>query len=142
MNRRIVLDTNSLVQVVSRHSPYHGIWRSVLAGKSILCITNEILDEYEEVLERNTSALFASLVIDVILNCRYTLFVNPTFRFGLITEDPDDNKFVDCAIAAGAKFIVTEDRHFNVLRDVDFPHVEVIGLDAFSSSIQEFSPMC
>lgn len=74
---------------------------------------------------------FAVLVVDVLLNNPYTLFVSPTFRFGLITEDPDNNKFVDCAITAGARFIVTEDHHFNVLRTIDFPHVDIIGLDDF-----------
>ena len=38
--------------------------------------------------------------------------------FGLITADADDNKFVDCAIIAGAKYIVTEDRRFNVLKEI------------------------
>lgn len=47
----------------------------------------------------------------------------------LIKEDPDDNKFVDCAVAGSAKFIVSEDRHYNILKTVDFPRVEVLGLD-------------
>lgn len=40
-----------------------------------------------------------------------------------------DNKFVDCAVVANAKFIVTEDRHYNELKDLDFPKVETIRLD-------------
>lgn len=126
---RIVLDTNSLIQCVSRKSRYHEIWLSLLDGRHILCVSNEILEEYEEVLERNVNHRFASLVIDVILNNPFTLFVTPSFKFHLIQEDPDDNKFVDCAIAAQAKVIVTEDHHFNVLRDIDFPPVDIIGLD-------------
>lgn len=42
--------------------------------------------------------------------------VSPTFRFHLIAADPDDNKFAGCAIAAEADFIITGDRHFDVLR--------------------------
>jgi predicted nucleic acid-binding protein len=42
--------------------------------------------------------------------------VSPSFRFNLITADPDDNKFADCAIAAEADFIITADQHFEVMR--------------------------
>lgn len=56
---------------------------------------------------------------------------DPHFSFGLITADADDNKFVDCAIVANAHFIVTEDKHFNVLKNIEFPHVDVIGIDEF-----------
>ena len=43
----------------------------------------------------------------------------------------DDNKFVDCAVVANATCIVTEDKHFKELEFVDFPKVEVIGIDLF-----------
>ena len=43
--------------------------------------------------------------------------VEPAFRFHLITADPDDDKFADCAIAAGAEYVVTEDAHFAVMKD-------------------------
>ena len=58
---RLVLDTNSLIQCISRRSRYHELWRSFLDGRNILCVSTEILDEYMEVLERNTSVLFAQL---------------------------------------------------------------------------------
>ncbi len=45
--------------------------------------------------------------------------------------DEDDNKFVDCAIAAGADYIVTEDHHFDYLRQIPFPQLNVISLDDF-----------
>ena len=50
-------------------------------------------------------------------------------RLVLITTDPDDNKFIDCAVAAQAKFIVTEDHHYDILQEIDFPKVDIIGLD-------------
>ena len=53
------------------------------------------------------------------------------FRFGLIVADPDDNKFVDCAIVANAEFIVTNDSHFDVLSTISFPQVAVKGIDEF-----------
>jgi predicted nucleic acid-binding protein len=53
------------------------------------------------------------------------------FHFGLIENDPDDNKFVDCAIAANTDFIITNDRHFRVLRKVQFPKVVTLTLEEF-----------
>jgi len=62
-------------------------------------------------------------------------WVTKFFHWNLITVDPDDNKFVDCAIAGQAKFIVTEDKHFQILKQVDFPKVEVITVVQFKTEL-------
>lgn len=121
---RIVRDTNCLLQCISRRSRYHEIWLSLLDGLNIMCVTNEILEEYAEVIEGMTDHEFAELAID-------------DFHFNLIKEDPNDNKFVDCAVAGSAKFIVSEDRHYNILKTVDFPRVEVLGLDEMMETFAE-----
>lgn len=130
---RLVLDTNSLIQSIARRSRYHEIWLSFLDGRNTLCVTNEILEEYEEILERKASHEFAMLAINVILNNPYTLFVTPFYHFELINADPDDNKFVDCAVAGNAKFIVTEDHHYDILATIAFPHVDVVNIDDMMS---------
>ena len=126
---RLVLDTNSLIQCVSRRSLYHDLWLSFIDGRNQLCVTTEILNEYVEILQRETTENFASIMLEVILNNPNTLFINIFYKFNLITADPDDNKFIDCAIAAQAKYIVTEDHHYDALRDLEFPKVDIIGLD-------------
>ena len=133
---RIVLDTNSLIQSIPPRSKYHHIWKSFLDGTNVLCISTEILEEYEEILQRLTDIDTAQLVIELIINNPYTLFLTPYYKFNLIAEDPDDNKFVDCAIAANAKYIVSEDRHFDVLKACSFPKVDVIGLDLFANLLE------
>ena len=52
---RIVLDTNSLIQSIPPHSPYRKVWNSIESGMNTLCVTNEILEEYEEILLRLTN---------------------------------------------------------------------------------------
>ena len=126
---RLVLDTNSLLQCISRRSKYHDLWLSMLDGRNELCVSTEILEEYAEILERKTSPKFAELALDVISNNPYTVFITPYYHFKLIVADPDDDKFVDCAVASNAKFIVTEDSHYDVLQDLDFPRIDVIKLD-------------
>ena len=126
---RLVIDTNSLLQCISRRSRYHDLWLSLLDGRNELCVTTEILEEYAEILERHTSSEFAESALGVITNNPFTVFVNPFYRFKLLEADPDDNKFVDCAVASNAKFVITEDSHFDILKRIDFPKIEVIGLD-------------
>lgn len=128
---RIVLDTNSLIQSIPRRSKYRPIWSSFFDGTNELCVTTEILEEYEEILERLVNIQIAKYTIELIVNSSSTIFVTPYYNFNLIKGDSDDNKFVDCAIAANAKFIVTEDRHFDILKSYTFPRVEIVSLDNF-----------
>ena len=77
----------------------------------------------------------ARYVIYTIMERKNVKLISPSYKWNLITADPDDNKFVDCAIAANAKFIVTEDHHFNVLKEIDFPSVDVINIDDFLKEV-------
>ena len=97
----------------------------------MLCVSTEILNEYFEIMQRLINLEVAEYVIKTIINSSFVQFVDPYYHFELIEADPDDNKFVDCAIAANAQFIVTNDHHYNVLHQIDFPKVNVINIDAF-----------
>ncbi len=76
-------------------------------------------------------------MLDTIENAPNIAFINRYFAFDLIKIDPDDNKFVDCAIAANADFIVTNDRHFDVLKSIPFPIVKVINIDEFMAILND-----
>lgn len=127
----IVLDTNALLMSISAKNVYHSVWMAFLRGEYTLCITNEIIEEYLEVISRNINTLVAEKIVAAILNRENTIKLDPHFRFNLIEKDKDDNKFVDCAIAGNASYIVTEDHHFNVLKNIKFPPISVIGIDDF-----------
>lgn len=128
---RIVVDTNCLVQIIPHRSRYNALWRAIRRGRYNMCVTTEILEEYEEILARLASPEVARVVLEAIINNPATMFITPYFKFDIIKADADDNKFVDCAVAGQARFIVTEDRHYDVLRGTGFPIVDIIGLDAF-----------
>ena len=134
---RIVLDTNSLIQSISPKSVYHDVWLSVLTGRNTLCVSNEILEEYAEILNRLAGEKTADLVLNTIIECKNVVFLTPYYHFNLITADPDDNKFVDCAIQANARYIVTNDHHYDVLRQIEFPKVGIIKLMDFLQMIHE-----
>ena len=131
MNRYIVLDTNCLLQSLSRRGPYYKVWEDFVMGKYTLCISNSILEEYEEIIASHMSPLAANIAVEAILRANNVVRVDAHYQFHLITADPDDNKFVDCAVVSNAEYIVTEDRHFNVLKTTPFPPVEIKRLHEF-----------
>ena len=115
---------------LSRHSEYYPVWEGILSGKYVLCVSNDIISEYQEIIALKTSEVVANNVIRMLSESPFVEFVDPHFHLEIIQVDPDDNKFVDCAIAANAKFIVTDDHHYDELKQLKFPQVETIKLDA------------
>ena len=101
-----------------------------------MCVTTDILDEYQEILSRHTSPIVGRMVVEAILRANNVVRVDAQFRFGLIESDPDDNKFVDCAVVANAEYIVTDDAHFDVLKDIPFPRVLVMTAEAFLEELE------
>lgn len=128
---KIVLDTNILIAVISKKSPFRWLFDCLIEGKIILCVSNEILFEYEEILAKKTSPEVAENVINFITTNPFTEKVEIFFNFGLIVEDNSDNKFVDSAIASNANCIVSNDNHFQVLKTIGFPQVTILTLNEF-----------
>jgi len=134
---RIVLDTNVLLVSFSSNSDLHWVWKSLLDNRFSLCVTTDILLEYEEVITRHVGYTIAQAVLDAISDLPNLIFVTKHIYWQLIEQDPEDNKFVDCAIACNAKHIVSEDKHFNVLKQISFPKIEVIRVAAFKELLEE-----
>ena len=133
----VVIDTNCLIQMLGRYSTYHSLWLSFLQEEFILCISNEILSEYEEILTQKVSPRVANLFLQVIARATNVIRKDPYFKFHLIEQDPDDNKFVDCAIVNGASYIVSEDAHFRILKNIPFPVVRAIHLEQFVQELNK-----
>ena len=133
--RRIVLDTNCLLQSLPSNSPYHKIWSDILNGQIQLCVNTEILNEYEEILAGKTTKEIAHNVVEAIARLSTTFYQEVYIHFGLITADVDDNKFVDCAVAADAEYIVTNDKHFDILKNIPWPKLSVINIKEFVAQI-------
>lgn len=128
---KVVLDTNILLICLATKSKYRLIFDNLLAEKFQLIISNDILSEYVEILERKTNSVIANNVAELLLTLKNVRKAEVYYRWNLIEADADDNKFADCAIAAGADFIVSNDRHFGELGKIDFPKVKVINAENF-----------
>jgi putative PIN family toxin of toxin-antitoxin system len=128
-----VIDCNILVMCLTSRSPYHTIYQSLVSGKFDLAITTEIILEYQEIIEQKYGAATANAFIALLNELPNIHFVTTYYRWQLITADPDDNKYCDCAIAARADYLVTEDRHFDVLQSIPFPQINTASIDSFSA---------
>lgn len=128
---KVVIDTNIFWVSVTRRSKSNWLFQALLDGKFTLCVSEEILKEYEELIALRLSPSTADAVIRLLENLPNVHIVAPWFFWNLIDADPDDNKFVDCAVAGSANFLLTQDRHFDVLKTVEFPPVTVLKLQEF-----------
>ena len=133
---KIVLDTNCLVRILPQNSQYRCLWDAFLHSEYKLCYTTEILQEYEEVLTRFYIPKIAEFTLGTLVKSLNTIQIIPYYRWNLISADPDDNKFVDCAFNAGADYIVTNDKHFNILKNIDFPKANVIRIEEFAEKLR------
>lgn len=116
---------------MSPRSKYHAMWESFVSGENRLCITNEIIEEYIEILQKLVGYEVSEYIVKTIINSPFTEFFTPYYHFELIKADPDDNKFVDCAIVAHARYVVTNDHHYDVLKEIPFPKVQIISIQDF-----------
>ena len=129
--RYVVIGTNCLLRMIPLRSKYRQAWEAFLNGEYVLCVSNEIISEYEEIFSEKVSSQFANNIITAILRNPCTRRYDPQYHFGLISQDADDNKFVDCAIIANADYIVSEDSHFKELNSIPFPQVRLLSLPQF-----------
>ena len=133
---RVVLDTNSLLVSIGRKSKYRPIFDALLAGDITLLITNDIINEYVEIIGQRTSAIVADNISDLLMSSPSVEKVNVYFKWSIISQDADDNKFVDCALNGQASFLVTDDKHFNILKDIGFPPIEIIRTKDFLKKLE------
>ena len=128
---KVVIDSNIILSSVSRKSKFNKIFQKIINKEIELYITNEILTEYKEKLEQVFSPSLSKNTIEILLLANNIHKITPYFKWNLISVDPDDNKFVDCAVASNADFLVTNDKHFDILKEIDFPKVNIIKIDKF-----------
>lgn len=132
--KKIVLDTNVLLVSISDRSSLHWIFQKLLAEEYILCVTTDILAEYAEIIERHMGSGASEDALGLIENLGNVEFITTYYKFRLL-KDEDDDKFVDCAIASNASFIVSHDSDFKILEKIDFPKVKVIDTLIFKEEL-------
>jgi uncharacterized protein len=134
---RIVLDTNAIISSLSFRSKYRIIIDELINGSYDIFLTTEMLLEYKEKVTQFFAPSTAQLFIDALTLLPNVNKIELYYKFLLVKNDADDDKFADCAIAAGAHFLVTDDKHFNELLIIGFPRVNLINIRNFSAFLIE-----
>lgn len=107
----VVIDTNCLIVSIPGKNPEYWLYQAFSDEMFNWVISNEILTEYEEVITDFYSAKTADLVLKILTTAPNVVFTEPFFKWNLIIDDPDDNKFSDLAISSNVNFLVTHDKH-------------------------------
>lgn len=126
---RIILDSNVLLVAIGRRSRYHPIRRTFLDLRYQLILTNDILFEYEEILQEHGAPGADVIVMKILADSLNVIYKNSFYEWNAITVDPDDNKFFDVAVAANADYLLTNDGHFNEAKKLAFPKVTIVTAD-------------
>jgi uncharacterized protein len=131
MMLKVVLDTNIILSSVSPYSPYRLIFDKLDDFAYDFAVSTEILLEYEEKLSEIFSSKLAQLTLDMMMLNPNVHLISPAFQTRLIYPDLDDNKFVDCAFAANAHYLVTNDKDYRILFKTNFPKINLLKIDEF-----------
>jgi predicted nucleic acid-binding protein len=116
---------------LNRNSSFHRLHQLFASEAVEWVLSNEILPEYEGLLTRHYSSATAKRVFAILLLAPNTYFQQAYYKWQLVADDPDDDKFVDVAIAAGVDYLVTNDRHFQLPLQLPFPRVPLVSLQKF-----------
>ena len=133
----VVIDCNVLVMCLTSRSPWHIIYQSLVAGKFNLAVTDEIVLEYEEIIQKKYGLPTTNAFISLLSELPNVYYLNTYYKWQLIKADPDDNKYCDCTVAGKADYLVTEDNHFNILENIPFPKISVLAIGEFATMLSQ-----
>lgn len=134
---KVVLDSNILLVAIGKRSNYRDIWNSFINGKYDLIVSDEILYEYEEILQQRSAPGIAAILSELFIEAPNIIYQQVYYSWSAIKKDPDDNKFFDVAVAANADYIITNDAHFNIVKQLSFPSVKILSASEFLELLNE-----
>jgi len=117
---KVVIDTNVFIS-----SFFGGLPREIIDlwkdEKIIICLSQEIIEEYVEVLHRlGVDNNEIKKLTRLFAECYNSIFTTETISLDLVQDDPDDNKFIECAVALESKIIISGDKHLlNIHKYID-----------------------
>jgi len=127
---QVVFDTNVLVSVLIKHGKPRELWNEVIAGKVRLSTSEELLEEFNEVifrpqfkryLKKSRIAKFQRTLIQT------AKIIRVKNRFPQVTKDPDDNMVLELAYSSRADYIVSGDKHLLSLER--FKGIRILTVD-------------
>ncbi len=135
---KVVIDTNGVLRSIPNKGDYRWLIDAWKKQVFVWVISNEILTEYIEMIAFNYSEQAAEITMKTLLTSPNHLRQESYYKWQLVENDRDDNKFVDCAIASGADYLVTNDGHIlDLLKIKDlFPPIPIVTFEQFRRIIK------
>ena len=127
------MDTNVLRATINRKNEEFFLYELFADKKIEWVISTEILLEYAEKLTDFYSESTANFILKILCTANNVIFSEPHFRWNIIQNDVEDNKFSDLAISTNADCLITYDKDFNIFKSLDFPHLSVMTPQEFKS---------
>jgi putative PIN family toxin of toxin-antitoxin system len=128
---KVVIDSNIVVAAIGKRSKLRPIWNAFIEGRYSFVISEEIIKEYEEIIQQLGAEGASDIVMEIFRESPNVIIQQVYYNWQAIQADADDNKFFDIAVASNADFLVTNDHHFDIVKALSFPKVTIISSDQF-----------
>jgi putative PIN family toxin of toxin-antitoxin system len=130
------VDTNVFISSFFGGNPRKVIdlWKS---DEITLCLSKPIVDEYIEVLRRLELQDEKELeeLLNLFAHGFHLVYTTKTPELHVVEEDPDDDKFIECAVALKAKFVITGDSAVRKIQD--YMNIKIVSPREFLSIFSE-----
>ena len=135
---KVVIDTMVLLNSIPSKNAERIIYDAFMEKKFVWVYSTEILMEYSEKIEEMYSPETMRIVLEILLHTKNTQQFEPSYKWQLVEEDPDDNKFVDCAIGVNADYLVSNDKHIRKLlkKENPFPPIQIVSFVEFREILE------
>jgi putative PIN family toxin of toxin-antitoxin system len=130
---KVVIDTHGILNAVSSHSPNKWLYDAFIDEQFIWVASNEIISEYSEIIGQSFGLRVSIFVLESLINAENFQKFEPNYKWQLVETDPDDDKFVDCAVGANVDYLVSNDKHVRKLLTIKdlFPPVPIVTFQEF-----------
>lgn len=130
---KVVLDTNVILAAYLTKGAASKIIKKWAEGAFGLLISDEIVKEYLRIL------LSQNIDTDLVFEFnnqleRHAEIIRPQIKLNVVKDDPDDNKFFECAAEGSAKYVVSNDQH--LLQVKNYNGVKVLSIQQFLKLIE------
>ena len=128
---KVIIDSNVLVAIIGKKSILRPIWDAFIDSKYSIAVSEDILKEYEEILQRHAAKGADKLIMEIFIESPDVYVQTVYYKWNALDNDPEDNKFFDIAVAANADYLITDDVHFNKVSKLKFPQINVVSSKEF-----------
>ena len=134
---KVVLDTNILLVSVPKISKYRIIFDKIINEDIDIVVSNEMFTEYLEVFSLKFNSQIANNILSYLNLKDNVLKTDIHYKYDIITKDPDDNKFIDAYLNSNCDYLVTNDKHFNFIKNLEHPNIKIVNINEFIKILGE-----